>query len=237
MTGQSTKGTMFKPSELKKLSIYVNGISFRFSSKDVIEVHTADDILHRASLLNYSTDSESFTLHFENDIKLIFKTDFADNKISISAELPETVPPIIDLTIPFREDRGYALGFTEEDNTPVISNGETNFFIALTNEYKLDNDSDSITILVPDNTPITFMIQDTLVGKGRTAEQWYDQNDTDLAAEFEAVVSNYVNNAFFGWNSGLTAKQGPGPMERAIRKFDETTATAYLSESLVRGFI
>ncbi len=235
LTGQSTKGSMFKPSEIKKLSIYVNGISFRFSSKNVLEVHTADDILHRASLLSYSTDSESFTLYFENDIKLIYKTDFADNKISISAELPETVPPIVDLTIPIKEDRGFTLGFTEEDNTPVISNGETNFFISLTNEYKLDSDSDNITILVPDNTPVTFMIQDTLVGKGRTAEQWYDQNDTDLATEYESVVSNYINNAFFGWNSRFNSKTGMWTDGDGNQKFDETTATSYLSESLVRG--
>lgn len=235
LTGQSTKGSMFKPSEIKKLSIYVNGMSFPFSSKNVIEAHTADNILHRASLLNYSSDSEGFTLYFENDIKLVFSTDFADNKISIRTELPETVPPIIDITIPFKEVRGFTLGFTEEDNTPVISNGETNFFIALTNEYKLDSQSDNITILVPDNTPVTFMIQDTLVGKGRTAEQWYDQNDTDLTAEYDSVVSNYVNNAFFGWSSRFNSKTGMWTDGEGNQKFDETTATSYLSESLVRG--
>lgn len=235
LTGQSTKGTLVKPSEIKKLNIYVNGMSFRFNSKNALEVKTADNILHKASLVDYSSDSECFILHFENNINLIFKTDFADNKISISAELPETVPPITDLTLPFIEDRGFSLGFTEEDNTPVISNGETNFFITLTNEYKLDSESKKIKILVTENTPITFMIQETLVGKGRTAEKWYEQNNTDLAAEYETILSNYVNNAFFGWNSRFNSKTGMWTNAEGIQEFNETTATSYLSESLIRG--
>jgi len=235
LTGQSTKGSMVKSSEIKKLNIYVNGMSFRFNSKNELIVKTADNILHKAELQDYSSNRESFTLHFENNINLIFKTDFADNKISISAVLPETVPSITALTLPFMEDRGFSLGFTEEDNTPVISNGETNFFIALTNEYKLDNESKNITIEVLDNTPITFMIQDTLVSRGRTAEKWYEQNDADIETEYETVVSNYVNNAFFGWNSRFNSKTGMWSDGEGIQRFNETTATSYLSESLVRG--
>lgn len=235
LTGQSTKGTMFKPSEIQKLNIYVNGISFRFNSKNELFVETADNILHKTELKNFDTDSESFILHFENNINLIFKTDFADNKISISTELPETVPPITALTLPFIEDRGFSLEFTEEDNTPVISNGETNFFIALTNEYKLDNHNKNITIEVLENTPITFMIQDTLVDKGRTAEEWYEQNDIDIAEEYNSFVSNFINNAFFGWNSRFNSKTGMWTDEEGNLKFNEITATSYLSESLIRG--
>ncbi|MCK5345720.1 MAG: hypothetical protein KAR20_20060, partial [Candidatus Heimdallarchaeota archaeon] len=235
LTGQSTKGTMVKPSEIKKLNIYVNGMSFCFSSKDQLEVKTSDNIRHRIRLLDYSSSEDSFTLIFENNIVLVFKTDFSDNKISISAKLPETVPPIRELTLPFTEDRGFTLGYTEEDNTLVISNGETNFFIALTNEYSLNNNNDRIAITVIDNTPITFMIQETLVGKGRTAEKWYEQNDSDIISEYDKAVSNFLNNAFFGWNTRFNSKTGMWTDGEGIQQFDEITATSYLSESLVRG--
>lgn len=235
LTGQSTKGTMVKPSEIKKLNIYVNGMSFCFSSKNQLEVKTSDNIRHRSRLLDYSSSEDSFTLRFENSIVLIIKTDFSDNKISISANLPETVPPIKELTLPFTEDRGFTLGFTEEDNTPVISNGENNYFIALANEYTLNSDKDRIAISVLENTDITFMIQETLVGKGRTAEKWYEQNETDINKEYVISVSNFINSAFFGWNSRFNSKTGMWTDGTGIQKFDEITATSYLSESLLRG--
>ncbi|MBI9097369.1 MAG: hypothetical protein JEY91_02775 [Spirochaetaceae bacterium] len=235
LTGQSTKGTMVKSSQIKKLDIYVNGISFRFSPKNRLEVKTSDDILHKSELLNYSSTDDSFILYFENNINLVFKTDFADNKISIGAVLPETVPPIKDLTLPFIEDRGFTLGYTEEDNTPVITNGETKFFIAMTNEYSLSSDNKKITIEVTENTPITFMIQETLVGKGRTPEKWYEQYNGNLSTEYEAAVSNYVNNAFFGWNSRFNSKTGMWEDGSGGQTFNETTAISYLSESLLRG--
>jgi|GEM_PF-696180 len=235
LTGQSTKGTQVKPSEIKKLNIYVNGMSFNFSTGKTLEVKTEDDILHKSRLLDYTSNEDQVSLHFENDINLIFKTDFADNKISISADLPETVPPITELSLPFVEDRGFSLGYTEEDNTPVISNGETNYFIALTNEYKLDNDNKIITIQVSESTPITFMIQETLVGKGRTAEKWYEQNDNEILAEFNDVISNYINSAFFGWNTRFNSKTGMWTNGNGVQEFNENTAISYLSESLVRG--
>ena len=235
LTGQSTKGTMVQPSEIKKLNIYVNGMSFPFSSSEILEVTTADEIKHKSDLLDFSHKEDSFSLHFENNINLIFKTDFADNKISISAQLPDTVPPITKLSLPFMEDRGFALGYTEEDNTPVITNGETNYFLALTNEYQLSDDENTISISVSDNTPITFMIQETLVGKGRTAEKWYEQNETDIFAEYNTTVDNYVNSAFFGWNSRFNSKTGMWTDGNGVQQFNEITATSYLSESLVRG--
>ncbi|MDA3809502.1 MAG: hypothetical protein PF518_04135 [Spirochaetaceae bacterium] len=235
LTGQSTKGTAVKPSEIKKLNMYVNGMSFSFSSKRNLEVKTEDNIFHTSKLLDYSSNEDNITLHFENDINLIFKTDFADKKVSISAILPETVPPITELSLPFSEERGFSLGYTEEDNTPVISNGETNFFIALTNDYKLDNDHNIITINVSDSTPITFMIQETLVGKGRTAEKWYEQNNSKNNTEYNEIVSNFINSAFFGWNSRFNSKTGMWNDANGVQQFNEITATAYLSESLIRG--
>lgn len=235
LTSQSTKGTLVNSSEIKKLNMYANGISFPFSSSNSLSVRTSDDILHFSKLKNFESNEESFILHFENNISLIFKTDFADNKISIIADLPETVPPIKELNLPFLEDRGFSLTYSEEDNTPVITNGETNYFITLTNEFKLDNDNRVFVIETSESSPITFMIQETLVNKGRTAEKWYGQNDTNISAEYNTALSNFVNNAFFGWNSRFNSKTGMWTDGSGVQQFNEITAMSYLSESLIRG--
>ena len=195
---QSTKESLTKPSKIKKLYIYVNGMSFKFNSSQLLSIKTEDHIIHKSNLNKFSSTEDSFILHFENNINLKFSTDPSDNKISISAELPDTVPPIIELSLPFTEDRGYTLGYTEEDNTPVISNGESNFFLTFTNKYTLDNENKKIHIDVTDNNSVTFMIQETLVGKGRTAEKWYEQNGSISDSDYDNAVSNFINSAFFG---------------------------------------
>ncbi|MBB6482381.1 hypothetical protein [Spirochaeta isovalerica] len=235
LTGKATKGTPVRPSEIKKLNMFVNGMSFLFNSRKVLTIETADGITHKSILTNYEEGENSFTLFFDNEIRLEFSTDFADNKISVRADLPETVPPITSLSLPFKEDRGFALGYTEEDNTPVISNGETNFFLAMTNEYVVDSQNDFIKIAVPDNNPVTLVIQETLVSKGRTAEKWYEQNSEDLSSEYSEAVSTFVNNAFFGWNSRFNSKTGMWTDAEGEQQFNETTARSYLSESLTRG--
>ncbi|MBN2657459.1 MAG: hypothetical protein JXR86_10385 [Spirochaetales bacterium] len=235
LTGKATKGTPVRPSEIKRLNMFVNGMSFLFNSRKALQIETADGIIHKSVLTDYEEGENSFTLFFDNEIRLEFSTDFADNKISVRANLPETVPPIVNISLPFREDRGFALGYTEEDNTPVISNGETNFFLAMTNEYILDSQSDLIKIVVPDSNPVTLVIQETLVNKGRTAEKWYEQNSEDLSAPYSEAVSTFVNNAFFGWNSRFNSKSGMWTDAEGEQDFNETTARSYLSESLTRG--
>lgn len=235
LTGQATKGTPVKPSEIRRLNMYVNGMSFLFNSNALLKVTTADGIIHRSSLLDYSAEEDKFILNFENDINLSFATDFADSKIIINADIPETVPPIQELSLPFKEDRGFSLGYREEDNTPVISNGETRYFLALTNEFSVDSEKQNIIIDIPDNNPVTLVIQETLVDTGRTAENWYDQNTEELASDFSESVSTFINNAFFGWNSRFNSKTGKWTDGEGQEQFNEETVTSYLAESLIRG--
>lgn len=235
LTGHATKGTPVKPSEIKNINMFVNGMSFLFNSSKVLRIETADGIIHKSRLIDYKAGEDRFLLYFANDIELEFSTDFADNKISVKAVLPETVPPVVKLSLPFREDRGFDIGYTEEDNTPVLSNGETKYFIAMTNDYVLDTQNNVIQIDVPDNNPVTLVIQETLVNKGRTAEKWYEQNSDDLTEEYNDAVSTFINNAFFGWNSRFNSKTGMWTDAEGKQQFNEITANSYLSESLTRG--
>lgn len=229
--GQRTIGSLLAPAKIKKMNVSFNGIDFNFSLFSKLIITTSDSINHPLTLQDYIIENDRITLKYNKNVSLIFISDIHSKKVTLLPNLPLTIPPINEVTLPAKTLPGFSLEQEEASELYRLTMEEENYYITIPTDTELDLKKGSIYLNVSNNIIKSIVLEETLSGTGRSLHDWYDNEGTLLNNTiYRTSLNQYLDSCIQSLQNHLDTRTG------LIAKNDDSNSS-YFSEDALASFV
>ena len=236
--GRRTTGSLIAPVKTRNLSLSFNGMEFNFSTFSQLVITTSDGIEHPLVLQEYAAENDRITVKFDKNVSLIFISDIHSKKVTLLPNLPLTIPPINEVTLPAGSVSGFAL--VKEDNNELykLARDEENYYITIPSDTVMDLENNKIFLNVSNNIIKSIVLEETLSGTGRSLADWYEKEgallnsmiyNTSLDQFFDRVIQSLQNH--LDTRTGLITR----PDEDSSTYFSEDGLVAFVMGAITKG--
>ncbi|MDC7218354.1 MAG: hypothetical protein PQJ59_00330 [Spirochaetales bacterium] len=236
--GQRTTGALLSPVKIRNLSVSFNGMEFNFTPFSQLVITTGDGIEHPLVLQEYKAENDRITVIFDKNVSLIFISDIHSKKVTLLPNLPLTIPPINEVTLPAGEVSGFSL--IKEDNNELfkLSKEDENYYITIPSDTIMDLENGHIYLNVSNNIIKSIVLEETLSGAGRSLSDWYEKEGALLNSmiystsleQFLDRVSQSLQNHLDTRTALLTRPNGEGSTY-----FSEEALAAFVMGAIPKG--
>ncbi len=236
--GRRTTGSLLAPVKTRNLVLSFNGMEFDFTPFSQLVIKTSDGIEHPLTLQEYTAENDRITVNFDKNVSLIFISDIHSKKVTLLPNLPLTIPPINEVTLPAGAVPGFSL--VKEDNNELykLTKSEENYYITIPSDTVMDLEDNRIYLNVSNNIIKSIVLEETLSGTGRSLADWYEKEgallnsmiyNTSLDQFFDRVIQSLQNH--LDTRTGLITR----PDEDNTTYFSEDGLVSFVMGALSKG--
>lgn len=234
-TGYNTRSTLRYPEQIRQIKLYFNGIELSFSPFHRLKAVTSDGISHPLQLESMEQEGQTVLLHFSNDVTLRFISDTHSKKVTLSPELPLTIPPMEQLLLPSQWMDGFELVEEEGLFQLVKAEEELSYYLTAPANTVLEGPNNRMVVDVSNNILRDIVLEETLTGTGRTLTDWYEkEGDGELQGILVSEIQDYRNDVFLSIR-GRMENNGELTHPENGTYFSERALTAVMTEALDRN--
>jgi hypothetical protein len=226
--GRRTTGSLLSPVKTIKLTISFNGMKFDFTPFSQLVITTSDGIKHPLVLQEYSVENDRINVNFDKDVSLIFISDIHSKKVTLLPNLPLTIPPINEVTLPAGAIPGYTLEREKGSDLFKLSNDTENYYVTIPSDTVMDLENNQVYLNVSNNIIKSIVLEETLSGTGRSLEDWYDKEGALLNSMiYRTSLGQFTDRVDLSLQNHLDTRTG------LITRPDENNSTYFSEEGLV----
>ena len=226
--GRRTTGSLLSPVKTINLSLSFNGMKFDFTPFSQLVITTSDGIKHPLVLQEYSVENDRINVKFDKDVSLIFISDIHSKKVTLLPNLPLTIPPINEVTLPAGAVSGFTLERERGSDLFKLSNDTENYYVTIPSDTVMDLENNQVYLNVSNNIIKSIVLEETLSGTGRSLADWYDKEGALLNSMiYRTSLGQFMDRVDLSLQNHLDTRTG------LITRPDEDNSTYFSEEGLV----
>jgi len=236
--GRRTTGSLLSPVKTKNLAISFNGMEFTFSTLSQLVITTSDGINHSLVLQDYAAENDRITVNFDKDVSLIFISDIHSKKVTLLPNLPLTIPPINEVTLPAGTVPGFSLIREENSDLYKLSRGEENYYITIPSDTVMDLENKRVFLNVSNNIIKSIVLEETLSGTGRSLADWYEKEGALLNSMiYRTSLGQFMDRVSLSLQNHLDTRTGliTRPDGEGTTYFSEDGLVAFVVGAISKG--
>ena len=221
--------TGLSPARISRLELSTNGLRVLFRGNRSLTMKTEDGIVRQLGLESLKEEENSITLSFKYGITI--KATSLPNKSSIDITVPQTIPPITELSFDCGPMENYQISL-DEKNRMILSDGTSSFFLNSSGNIRYQKGELIVSMI--DRVSHTLTLEDKAPGLGRTVREWLADSGKEAPNRSESI-RQFSDKAYEGWIKRFDKNSGSWEMPDGANSFDEKTLVQSLSEIYRRG--
>ncbi|MBN2625870.1 MAG: hypothetical protein JXA95_04320, partial [Spirochaetales bacterium] len=220
--GRRTTGSLLSPVKTINLSLSFNGMKFDFTPFSQLVITTSDGIKHPLVLQEYSVENDRINVKFDKDVSLIFISDIHSKKVTLLPNLPLTIPPINEVTLPAGAVSGFTLERERGSDLFKLSNDTENYYVTIPSDTVMDLENNQVYLNVSNNIIKSIVLEETLSGTGRSLADWYDKEGALLNSMiYRTSLGQFMDRVDLSLQNHLDTRTG------LITRPDEDNSTYF----------
>ncbi|MDC7223883.1 MAG: hypothetical protein PQJ60_09095 [Spirochaetales bacterium] len=236
--GRRTSGSLLVPAKTKNLTVSFNGMEFNFTPFSQLIITTSDGIKHPLVLQEYKAENDRITVIFDKNVSLIFISDIHSKKVTLLPNLPLTIPPIHEITLPAGMVSDFSLVKEEDNELYKLAREEENYYITIPSDTIMDLENNRIFLDVSNNIIKSIVLEETLSGTGRSLADWYEKEGALLNSMiYNTSLDQYMTRVIQSLQNHLDTRTAliTKPDGDGSPYFSEEGLAAFVMGAIPRG--
>lgn len=239
------------PGEVASARVSYRGLSFFFDDDSGLQIERRDGSTENLPIRRYEARNDGFELLFERDARISFALtgvtasgaqpdasnasgETEEEELYVQPIIPESLLPVGRVSMKY-EVAGEVADGTESVQTSLAIEHEAQTY-HLTVPPRSEIRPTEREIVVPGDLERQTIRYTRLVGDPQdVVSVWFaDESLAIPEAEIDALVEEYVDAAYAGWQQRFNSGNGTWEMKSGSAEFRESIVVAYLAEAWAR---
>ncbi len=232
--GYTSRGTGFYSPEIRRITLSEAMVRIDISQRNKAVLITTDGIRHSLDIVDWKQEESIVHIEFSHGAGISIQTNGDEPGFRLDTIIPETIPPVRSLEIPFELNNNVLVTRSpEQPGVFSLTTDELAYSIKLPESSSWDASSEKIQFVVNGINSSTLENTGWKKRDYLTAIQWLQQNSFPSQDAYQQAVDQWIQRARSNWSTRFNARmtQWDAPMVAAV--LADSVQQGHYSASLV----